>query len=112
MLHAALIPNTFVDSNRKPAAAALNHPHILAMYDIGTNEGSPYIVTELLEGQTLRQALANGGLRVSKALNYAIQIANGLAAAHDKGLAHRNLKPDNVFVTSDERVKILDFGLG
>jgi len=111
MLHAAL-PNTFVDSNRKPAAAALNHPHILAMYDIGTNEGSPYIVTELLEGQTLRQALANGGLRVSKALNYAIQIANGLAAAHDKGLAHRNLKPDNVFVTSDERVKILDFGLG
>jgi hypothetical protein len=93
------------------AAAALNHPNILAVYDIGQHEGVPYIVSELLEGETLRARLADGALPVRKAVEYAVQIARGLAAAHEKGITHRDLKPDNVFVTSDGRVKILDFGL-
>ena len=81
------------------------------MYDIGDHEGAPYVVTELLEGETLRAALAGGGLSTRRAIDYAIQIAHGLAAAHDKGIVHRDLKPENVFVTNDGRVKILDFGL-
>ncbi len=93
------------------AAAALNHPNILAVFDFGTHAGAPYIVAELLEGQTLRDRLDAGGVAVRKAVDYAIQIARGLAAAHDKGIVHRDLKPENVFVTADERVKILDFGL-
>jgi Tol biopolymer transport system component len=93
------------------ATAALNHPNILALHDIGTAAGAPYLVTELLDGETLRERLAHGPLPPRKAIEYATQIAAGLAAAHEKGIAHRDLKPDNVFVTADGRVKILDFGL-
>jgi Tol biopolymer transport system component len=93
------------------AAAALNHPNILAVFDIGQHDGSPYIVSELLEGETLRERLAAGGLPVRTAVEYGVQIAHGLAAAHEKGIVHRDLKPANVFVTTDGRVKILDFGL-
>src|SRR5262245_4166844 len=94
------------------AAAALNHPNILAVYDIGAHDGAPYIVSELLQGESLRARLSNlSGLPVRKALECAVQIAHGLAAAHDKGIVHRDLKPENLFVTSDGRVKILDFGL-
>ena len=93
------------------ATAALNHPNILAVFDIGTSEGSPYVVSELLEGETLRERLRGGSIAVRKALDYALQIAQGLAAAHEKGIIHRDLKPENLFVTKDGRVKILDFGL-
>ncbi|HLG57991.1 MAG TPA: protein kinase [Vicinamibacterales bacterium] len=93
------------------AAAALNHPNILALYDIGRTETGPYIVSELLNGETLRSALDRGAMPVRKAIEYAVQIARGLAAAHERGIVHRDLKPENVFVTSDGHVKILDFGL-
>ncbi|HYV41588.1 MAG TPA: serine/threonine-protein kinase, partial [Thermoanaerobaculia bacterium] len=93
------------------AAGGLNHPNILAIHDIGTLEGAPYIVSELLEGETLRERLSSGALPVRKAIDYAVQIAHGLAAAHEKGIVHRDLKPENLFVTRDGRVKILDFGL-
>src|SRR2546425_3006419 len=93
------------------AAAALNHPNILAVYDIGTQDGSPYIVSELLEGESLRERLRSGALSLRKVADYALQIARGLAAAHDKGIVHRDLKPENVFVTRDGRVKLRDFGL-
>jgi len=93
------------------AAGALNHPNILAVYDVGMQEGTPFLVTELLEGETLRERLQGGALPVRKALEVAIQAAHGIAAAHEKGIAHRDLKPANIFLTSDGRVKILDFGL-
>jgi serine/threonine protein kinase/Tol biopolymer transport system component len=93
------------------AAAALNHPNILSVFDIGQHDGAPYIVSELLEGGTLRDRLDEGALPVRKAVELAVQTAHGLAAAHDKGIVHRDLKPENVFVTDDGRVKILDFGL-
>ena len=113
------------------AASALNHPNILAVYDIGQHDDSPYIVSELLDGETLRTRLGTGAARrsdtpgsagppaadsgsalsVRRAIDYAVQIARGLAAAHDKGIVHRDLKPENVFVTTDAHVKILDFGL-
>jgi eukaryotic-like serine/threonine-protein kinase len=93
------------------AAGALNHPNVLAVHDVGTHDGTPYVVSELLEGHTLKVRLEGGALPVGKALDYALQIAHGLAAAHDKGIVHRDLKPDNVFVTDDGRIKILDFGL-
>ncbi len=93
------------------AAGVLNHPNITAVYDIGSHDGAPYVVSELLEGETLRSRLATGALSLRKALDYAIQIARGLAAAHEKGIVHRDLKPENLFVTRDSRVKILDFGL-
>src|SRR6202051_3610684 len=93
------------------ATAALNHPNILAVFDIGASEGSPYVVSELLEGETLRDRLRSGPLPVRKTLDYAMQIAHGLAAAHEKGIIHRDLKPENLFVTKDGRVKILVFGL-
>ena len=93
------------------ATAALNHPNILAVFDIGMHEGSPYVVSELLEGETLRERLRGGSIAVRKTLDYALQIAHGLAAAHEKGIIHRDLKPENLFVTKDGRVKILDFGL-
>src|SRR5690348_3336242 len=93
------------------AAAALNHPNILAIYDLGQSNGSPYIVSELLEGESLRDRLRSGPLPLRKAVDYATQIALGLAAAHDKGIVHRDLKPENLFITKDGRAKILDFGL-
>lgn len=93
------------------AVAALNHPNILAIHDFGDHESSPYIVTELLEGETLRARLSAGPLPLRKATEVAEQVARGLAAAHDKGIVHRDLKPENIFVTCDGRVKILDFGL-
>ena len=95
------------------SAGGLNHPNITAVHDIGTNagDGSPYIVTELLEGETLRARLSGGAIAVRKAIDYAVQIAKGLAAAHEKGIIHRDLKPENLFLTNDGRMKILDFGL-
>ncbi len=93
------------------SAGALNHPAITAVYDFGVHAGSPYIVTELLEGQTLRDHLAAGPLPPRRAVDFAIQIAEGLAVAHERGVVHRDLKPDNLFVTRGGRVKILDFGL-
>jgi hypothetical protein len=93
------------------AAGALNHPNVLAVYDVGAHEGVPYIVSELLGGETLRRRIGGTALPVRKALDYAVQIARGLAAAHEKGIVHRDLKPENLFVTRDGRVKILDFGL-
>ncbi len=93
------------------AAAALNHPNILSIFDIGDQQGSLYVVSELLEGETLRDRLRNGAISVRKAIDYALQVARGLGAAHEKGIVHRDLKPENLFVTNDGRVKILDFGL-
>jgi len=93
------------------AAAALNHPNILALFDIGRSDMGPYLVTELLEGETLRTLLESGALPMRKAIEHAVQIARGLAAAHDKGIVHRDLKPENVFITSGGHAKILDFGL-
>src|SRR5271170_6341110 len=93
------------------AVAALNHPNILAIHDIGEQDGSPFIVSELLEGASLRTELDHGPLPPRKASDYAAQIAQGLAAAHDKGIVHRDLKPENIFFTKEGRVKILDFGL-
>jgi eukaryotic-like serine/threonine-protein kinase len=93
------------------AVAALNHPNILAVHDLGRHDGTPYMVTELLDGESLRAILARGPLSHRKAVDYAIQTAQGLAAAHGKDIAHRDLKPDNLFVTREGRVKILDFGL-
>ncbi len=93
------------------AAAALNHPNILAVFQMGKYEGTPYLVSELLEGETLREQIKRGRLSVRKTIEYGVQIARGLAAAHAKGIVHRDLKPENLFVTEDGRVKILDFGL-
>jgi serine/threonine protein kinase len=93
------------------AAAALNHPNILAVFQMGTYEGAPYLVSELLEGSTLRDLLLRGPLPVRKVIDYGVQIVRGLAAAHEKGIVHRDLKPENLFVTKDGRMKILDFGL-
>jgi serine/threonine protein kinase len=93
------------------AVAALSHPNILAIFDFGQSDGTTYAVMELLEGETLRERLEAGALPLRKAVEYGQQIAQGLAAAHDKGIVHRDLKPENVFVTGDGRVKILDFGL-
>jgi len=91
--------------------AALNHPNILAVHDIGDQDGIRYIVTELLDGRTLREQLNEGALPVRKSLDYARQICDGLAAAHSRGIVHRDLKPENIFCTREGRVKILDFGL-
>ena len=93
------------------AAGMLNHPNILSIYDVGSHDGSPFVVAELLDGETLRQRLATAALSPRKAIDYALQIVRGLAAAHEMGIAHRDLKPENLFVTRDGRVKILDFGL-
>ncbi|HUM01258.1 MAG TPA: protein kinase [Thermoanaerobaculia bacterium] len=95
------------------AAGVLNHPNVTIVYDIGTNtsDGAPYVVQELLEGETLRAELSGGRFSPRKSIDYAVQIAQGLAAAHDKGIVHRDLKPENLFVTKEGRVKILDFGL-
>jgi eukaryotic-like serine/threonine-protein kinase len=93
------------------AAGGLSHPNILVVLDTGVHDGVTYVVSELLEGDTIRKRLETGPLPVRRALDYAVQIARGLAAAHDKGIVHRDLKPDNLFVTKDGLVKILDFGL-
>jgi Tol biopolymer transport system component len=98
-------------SQEAQAAAALNHPNVLAIYHVGDQDGAPYIVSELLEGETLRDRLRTGALAVRKAVDFAMQAASGLAAAHDKGIVHRDLKPENLFITNDGQVKILDFGL-
>src|SRR5437870_3228128 len=114
-----LIPETFAtDPSRlnrfqqeARAAGQLNHPNIVAVHDIGVHSGSPYIVTELLDGESLRSRLDTGALPPRKAVDYARQTAAGLAAAHDKGIVHRDVKPDNLFITADGRIKILDFGI-
>ncbi|HEX9302843.1 MAG TPA: protein kinase [Thermoanaerobaculia bacterium] len=114
-----VLPGSFADDpdrlrrfeQEARAASALNHPGILTIHDFGEHDGSPYVVSELLEGQNLRERMAGSALPLRKALDYAVQIARGLAAAHEKGIVHRDLKPENVFVTKDGRVKILDFGL-
>jgi tetratricopeptide (TPR) repeat protein len=93
------------------AAAALNHPNILALHDLGDHEGTPYLVTELLEGESLRDRIKKGPMPLKGAVELAVQLTRGLAAAHAKGIVHRDLKPENVFVTTDGTVKILDFGL-
>src|SRR5687767_4581353 len=93
------------------AAGALNHPNILVVHDIGAHDGSPDVVSELLEGDTLRKRIGGSSLSQRRAIDYALHIAHGLAAAHEKGIIHRDLKPDNIFITNDVRVKILDFGL-
>jgi serine/threonine protein kinase len=93
------------------AAGALNHPNILSVYDVDTHEGAPYVVSELLDGESLRERIAETSILQRKAIEYAVQIADGLAAAHEKGIVHRDLKPDNIFIGKNDRVKILDFGL-
>ena len=91
------------------AAAGLNHPNILSIYDIGEDQGAPYIVSELLEGETLRDRLRIGAISVRKAVDFALQAARGLAAAHEKGIVHRDLKPENIFLTNDGHVKVPRF---
>ncbi len=93
------------------AAGALDHPNILVIHDIGEQDGSPYLVSELLQGETLRERLIAGAIPLKKALDLAVQVTEGLAAAHEKGIIHRDLKPENIFITRDGRAKILDFGL-
>ena len=93
------------------SVAAFNHPNILAIHDVGQHNGSPYLVSELLEGESLRSVLDRGALRQPKAIDYGVQIAQGLAIAHAKEIVHRDLKPENLFLTRDGRIKILDFGL-
>lgn len=93
------------------AVAAFNHPNILAIHDVGQHNGSPFLVSELLEGESLRAVLDRGALPQRKAIDYGAQIAQGLAIAHAKKIVHRDLKPENLFLTKDGRVKILDFGL-
>src|SRR5215470_2703356 len=114
-----ILPKEFAsDSDRlrrfeqeSKALAALNHPNILIIHDAGVHDGTPFLVSELLEGQTLREQLRSGALPVRRATEYALQIAQQLAEAHAKGIIHRDLKPENVFLTKDGRVKILDFGI-
>ena len=93
------------------AAGHLNHPNVVVLHDLGTHDGAPYLVMELLEGETLRGRLSRGGLPWRTAANLAVQMARGLSAAHERGIVHRDLKPENVFLTRDGHVKILDFGL-
>lgn len=113
-----LHPGTLGDPDRlrrfrqeAQAAACLNHPNILAIYHVGEHDGTSYIVSELLEGESLRERLRSGTLPVRRSTDFALQIADGLAAAHEKGIIHRDLKPENLFLTKDGRAKILDFGL-
>lgn len=114
-----VLPSSFAENSERLArfeqeacaAGSLNHPNILAIYDIGKHDDAPYVVCELLEGKTLREKMDGSPLPQRKAIDYALQIAHGLAAAHEKGIVHRDLKPDNLFITKDGRVKILDFGL-
>jgi eukaryotic-like serine/threonine-protein kinase len=91
--------------------STVSHPNLLAIYDVGTQDATHYLVSEFLEGHTLRERMSGASLSQRKIADYALQLANGLAAAHEKGIVHRDLKPENIFITNDERVKILDFGL-
>jgi len=91
--------------------STVNHPNILAIYDVGQQGDLHYLVSELLDGQTLREKMGSGPLSQRRVTEYAVEMARGLAAAHEKGVVHRDLKPDNIFITKDNRVKILDFGL-
>src|SRR5271166_5017473 len=93
------------------AAAALNHPNIVAIYDVGFEGTTPYIVSELLRGRTLRLRISEGPIPIQEAADYALQIAHGLVAAHERHIVHRDLKPENLFITNDDRLKILDFGV-
>jgi hypothetical protein len=93
------------------ATGMLNHPNLLTVFDVGNHEGTPYLVSELLEGETLRTRIDRGAIPSRRAIDIALQMANGLAAAHEKGIVHRDLKPENIFVTKEGRVKILDFGI-
>ena len=93
------------------AVGALNHPNVVVVHDVGSQDGSPYLVSELLEGETLRERLLRGPLPPERAVEVAVQVARGLGAAHEKGIVHRDLKPENVFLTADGQVKVLDFGL-
>ena len=93
------------------ATGMLNHPNLLTIYDVGNHEGTPFLVSELLEGETLRDRLTRGAMQARKAVDVALQMAMGLAAAHEKGIVHRDLKPENIFLTREGRVKILDFGI-
>ena len=114
-----VLPSSYADDKERLqrfeqeacAAGALNHPNILSIYDVGTHNGSPYVISELLEGVTLRERLNGTVLPSRKAIDYGSQVAHGLAAAHEKGIVHRDLKPENIFITKDGRLKILDFGL-
>jgi serine/threonine protein kinase len=114
-----ILPESFVADRERlhrfeqesRAVAALNHPNILGIHDVGQHNGSPFLVSELLDGESLRTLLDRGALPQRKAIGYGVQIAQGLAAAHAKDIVHRDLKPENIFVTKDGRVKILDFGL-
>src|SRR5437870_2180540 len=114
-----ILPTTFTgDANRLQRfeheariLSALNHPNLLAIHDVGAQNGTHYLVSEFLEGQTLREKISGGPLPQRRVTEYALEIAKGLAAAHEKGIVHRDLKPDNIFLTKDGRVKILDFGL-
>src|SRR5690349_12372109 len=92
-------------------AGSLNHPNIVAIHDVGAHDGAPFIVTELLEGETLRERMAGRALPAARAVEFAVQIARGLATGHERGIVHRDIKPDNLFVTRDGQIKILDFGL-
>ncbi len=114
-----VLPSVFASSPERAkrfeqearAASALSHPHILAVYDVGQHEGLPYLVTELLEGETLAKRMAKGPVPLRKALEWAAQAARGLTAVHEHGILHRDLKPSNLFVTGDGQLKILDFGI-
>jgi len=114
-----ILPESFVsDSERlhrfeqeSRAVAALNHPNILAIHDVGQHNGSPFLVSELVDGESLRAVLDRGALPQRRAIDYGMQIAQGLATAHAKDIVHRDLKPENLFLTKDGRIKILDFGL-
>ncbi len=92
-------------------AASLAHSNVVVLHDVGLHDGKPYFVTELLQGETLRERLAKGPIPMATALDWAAQMAKGLAAAHDRGIVHRDLKPENVFITRDGHVKLLDFGI-
>ena len=89
----------------------LNHPNLVTLYDVGDHDGAPYLVTELLDGESLRERLAAGRSRLREAMRIAAEVARGLAAAHDAGVIHRDIKPDNIFLTTEGRTKILDFGI-
>ena len=113
-----LSPGATTDSERlmrfareARTGAVLSHPNIVVVYDVGSQEGTPFVVSELLHGETVRERMKDGALSTPVAVRYALQVARGLGAAHKQGIVHRDLKPENIFITEDNRVKILDFGL-